>query len=265
MENSKEVTPVRQNSMYTSSLKHETNLRRNTTLHFQIGLILALLTSIFFIEMRSQEHAIALVDRPESIDQVFTIDQVQVEKPKVLVKEKVKVPKVEEPKILDNIQEKNDDDLKVFEDDLKPSDPTNEPLVDPSTAEYDDEVFDEDPEPTIFSFVETVPLFPGCEGLNTNEERKSCMSAKISKFVSKKFRSEKGEGLGLSGVNNIFVTFEIDAAGKVVDVKARAPHVELQEEAIRVTKLLPDMTAGKQGGKDVRVLFSLPISFEIRD
>ena len=147
MENSKEVTSVRQNSMYTSSLKHETNLRRNTTLHFQIGLILALLTSIFGIEMRSQEHAIALVDRPESIDQVFTIDQVQVEKPKVLVREKVKVkvPKVEEPKILDSIQEKNDDDLKVFEDDLTPSDPTNDPLVDPNTTEYDDEVFDEDP------------------------------------------------------------------------------------------------------------------------
>jgi protein TonB len=56
-----------------------------------------------------------------------------------------------------------------------------------------------------------------------------------------------------------------DKFGKVVDVMAKAPHPKLEKEALRVARLLPDMTPGKQGGKDVAVLFSLPIIFEIRD
>ena len=263
MENSKEGTAVRQNSVYKSSRKHEANLRRNPTLHFQIGLILALLASIFFIEMRTPEHKLAVVEERENVDQIFTIDQVKVEQPKRVVVKKVQLPKTEAPKILDNIKTK-EDDRKALEDDLAPSDPTDDPLVDPETPDYDDTV-DDDPIAKIFSLVETAPLYPGCEGLNSNQERKDCMSAKISKFVSKKFRAERGEGLGLSGLNRIFVTFKIDASGKVVDVNAKAPHPKLEEEALRVAKLLPDMTAGKQAGKDVAVLFSLPISFQIED
>ena len=57
MKNSQESQDVRQNIPYTKSRKHEANLRRNPTLHFQIGLILSLLVSIFFIEMRMPEQA----------------------------------------------------------------------------------------------------------------------------------------------------------------------------------------------------------------
>jgi len=263
MENSKEGTTVRQNSVYKSSRKHEANLRRNPTLHFQIGLILALLASIYFIEMRTPEKKLAVVEEREKVDQIFTIDQVRVEKPKEVATRKVAIPKVQEPKILESIQTK-EDDRKILEDYLKPSDFTGDSSLDPSIPEYDDTV-DDGPITTIFSMVETVPLFPGCEGLNSNQERRDCMSSKISKFVTKKFRAERGEGLGLSGVNKIFVTFKIDASGKVVEVRAKAPHVKLEEEALRVTRLLPDMTAGKQAGKDVEVLFSLPISFQIED
>ncbi|MBZ9628988.1 M56 family metallopeptidase [Psychroflexus sp. CAK1W] len=38
-----------------------------------------------------------------------------------------------------------------------------------------------------FSVIENVPVFPGCENLGTNEERKACMSKKISEFVNKDF------------------------------------------------------------------------------
>jgi protein TonB len=263
MENSKESTAVRQNSVYKSSRKHEANLRRNPTLHFQIGLILALLASIFFIEMRTPEKKLAIAVERENVDQIFTLDQVKVEQPKKEVIRKVQLPKIEEPKILENVQTK-EDDSKFLEDDLKPTDATDDPIVDPRIPDYDDTV-DDEPIAKIFSLVETAPLYPGCEGLSSNDERKDCMSAKISKFVSKKFRAERGEGLGLSGVNRIFVTFKIDASGKVVDVNAKAPHPKLEEEALRVTKLLPDMTAGKQAGENVAVLFSLPISFQIED
>lgn len=262
MENSKDGTTVRQNSTYTPSRKHEANLRRNPTLHFQIGLILALLASIFFIEMRTPEEKIAFREVDDDIDVVFTIDQVVAAKPKVVVKKKIQQPKKEEPKILDDIQKVKDDQPKLIEEILPSSETTNEP-IDPNVPEYFEEPVDIAPVP--FVLIETVPLFPGCEGLNNNDERRDCMSLKISKFVNKKFRTDRGEGLGLTGTNRIFVTFKIDKNGQVTDVQAKAPHPKLEEEAKRVANMLPDMTAGKQGGKDVAVLFALPISFQIQD
>lgn len=263
MENSKEGTTVRQNSTYTSSRKHEANLRRNPTLHFQIGLILALLASIFFIEMRTVEKDFAVVEPTESYDEVYTIGEVRVEKKEVKVKKKVQPKKQQEPKVLDNIKKQEDDVKDLVEDLTSDSEPDDTKMVEPgSVTEVEEPV---EPETVPFVAIETVPLFPGCEGLSDNDERRDCMSANISKFVTKKFRAERGEGLGLEGVNRIYVNFKIDKFGKVVEVKARAPHPKLEKEALRVARLLPDMTPGKQGGKDVAVLFSLPIIFEIRD
>ena len=44
---------------------------------------------------------------------------------------------------------------------------------------------------------------------------------------------------------------------------ARAPHKRLQQEAIRVVKLLPKMIPGKQRGRPVGVKYSLPIAFKV--
>ena len=71
--------------------------------------------------------------------------------------------------------------------------------------------------------------------------------------------------LGLSGKQRIFVQFKINKGGNVVDVRARAPHPRLEREAVEVVKSLPKMTPGKQRGKPVGVLYSLPILFQVQD
>ncbi len=45
----------------------------------------------------------------------------------------------------------------------------------------------------ILDLVEQVPIFPGCEKLSTNGERKACMSEKISKLVQRKFNTNIGD------------------------------------------------------------------------
>lgn len=114
-----------------------------------------------------------------------------------------------------------------------------------------------------FSVIEDVPIFPGCENLSNNEERKECMSKKISEFVNEKFDVNLAEDLGLKGTNRVYVQFKIDKTGKVVDVRARAPHPDLQMEGERVISELPDMKPGKQKGENVGVLYSLPITFNV--
>ena len=116
-----------------------------------------------------------------------------------------------------------------------------------------------------FAVIENVPVFPGCEKYDSNEERKQCMSQKVQKFVNDNFDTDLAQDLGLSpGTNRIQVMFKIDSKGNVVDVRARATHPRLVQEATRVINKLPHMQPGKQRGKAVEVLYSLPIIFQVQ-
>ena len=114
-----------------------------------------------------------------------------------------------------------------------------------------------------FMIIEDVPIFPGCSG--NNAERRACFSEEITKFVSKTFNVELSSDLGLSpgSIQKIFVMFKINKQGQITDIKARAPHIKLQEEAVRVIQMLPVMTPGKQRGKPVSVTYGLPIVFKV--
>ncbi|UBZ07486.1 M56 family metallopeptidase [Salegentibacter mishustinae] len=114
-----------------------------------------------------------------------------------------------------------------------------------------------------FAVIEEVPVFEGCEDLSSNEERKECMSRQITRFVNMNFNTNLGEELNLKGVNRVITQFRIDETGKVVDVRARATHPALQEEAIRVISGLPQMQPGKQDGENISVMYSLPIVFQV--
>lgn len=116
-----------------------------------------------------------------------------------------------------------------------------------------------------FAVIENVPIYPGCENESGNNAKKKCMSEKVQKFVQKKFDTELANDLGLDGKQRIFVQFKINKNGNVVDVRARAPHPRLEREAVDVVKSLPKMTPGKQRGKAVGVLYSLPILFQVQN
>lgn len=155
-----------------------------------------------------------------------------------------------------------DDEDKV-EDPIKSLEIDNEPI-----AEVDDikEVKKDTKIETVpFVLIEDVPIFPGCENLSNNNERKDCMSEKITKFINKEFYAELGSRLGLTGINKINVMFKIDTNGEIIDVKTRAPHPKLEQEAQRVIMALPKMKPGKQRGNPVIVQYSLPIVFKVQD
>ena len=114
-----------------------------------------------------------------------------------------------------------------------------------------------------FAVIEDVPVFPGCEDLESNEARKECMSNKIIEVVNSNFNTALGKELGLKGTNRIYVQFKITKDGNVEVLGARAPHPALQEEAERVVNMIPQMQPGKQKGQEVGVLYSLPITFKV--
>ena len=114
-----------------------------------------------------------------------------------------------------------------------------------------------------FAVVDQIPIFPGCEDMSGEGAMKDCVSQKIQEHVQKNFNTNLGKELGFYGVNRVIVQFKIDKSGEITAVRARAPHPELETEAIRVINTLPKMIPGKQRGKAVGVMYSLPIVFQV--
>jgi len=116
-----------------------------------------------------------------------------------------------------------------------------------------------------FAIIEDAPIFPGCEKLDKNLQ-KMCLQNQISKHVAANFNVDLANEIGLdAGKKKVYVVFKIDKNGTIVDLRARGPHKRLEMEAMRVVKLLPQMTPGKLRGKPVGVKYTLPIILLVED
>lgn len=160
------------------------------------------------------------------------------------------------------------EDVKEIEETVIQSTETNleekmPDIVEVAEITYREE--EEEIEEVPFMVVEQIPTYPGCEGLKSKQDQKNCMSQKIEAHVKKEFNTRISEELGLTGLNKIFVIFKINEKGEVADIRTRAPNKRLEEEALRVVKLLPKMIPGRQRDKPVSVQYSLPIMYEIRE
>ena len=254
---------IRQNEQIVKkSQKHDANLQKNSTLYFQIGLIVCLLGAYGLFEMQfettiSKEVVMTVPD--DKFDEV-TVEKFKVyEEPKAEVKPKLEktVLLIKEPVIVDNDHVMKE----ALEIDTPEQNTSSDEPIDPN-----DIVVLEEPEdvPVPLAFIQNAPIYPGCEKAKNNKARKKCMSEKITRLIQRKFHGDDiALNYGLTGMQKIDVQFTIDNTGKVNNIKTRAPHPKLENEAIRVINLIPEMTPGKQNNKNVGVIYTLPIKFEV--
>ncbi len=127
----------------------------------------------------------------------------------------------------------------------------------PSTTIQEDEIAE-----VPFQAIDQPPVYPGCEQFDDPTAQKNCMSKKIRELVSQNFDQSIIKATGLEGRISIYAQFTVDEHGQVTNIRARSPHQALSDEAKRVVKLLPQMTPGKQAGKTVRAIYTLPIVFK---
>tara|TARA_R110001583_G_scaffold86860_1_gene226706 strand:- start:40175 stop:41662 length:1488 start_codon:yes stop_codon:yes gene_type:complete len=117
-----------------------------------------------------------------------------------------------------------------------------------------------------YIFSKTLPIVKGCSKSKSFESLKKCNQESISNFVNRNFNAEIASKLNLTpGVKRIFVMFKISKTGEITDVKARAPHKGLSEEAIRVVKKIKVLLPAYQLGKSVGIKYSLPIAFRVTE
>ena len=114
-------------------------------------------------------------------------------------------------------------------------------------------------------YYESLPIYKGCENMNTLDEGKKCLSKKISLHFNKKFNSGLARTLELpAGRHRIYCMFKFSTNGEVTDIQVKAPHKDLKNEATRVIEMIPKLASpGIQKGRPVSVRYSLPISFMV--
>lgn len=230
------------------------DLRKKTGLFLQFGLIAVLLFSYSLINLKTPDHKQAINNKwdysKDIIEEPIPITKIRKELPPP----KPKISPIIE--VIDNESEKTEDEIETTETSLEDIREVEDIIETPEFEEV---------APVSFEIIEDVPIFPGCESLTDNEDRKACMSQHISKFIGKHFDTSLAEDLGLHGVNRVTVLFEINKQGEVSNIQARGPHKKLEDEAKRVLNLLPKMKPGKQRGKAVPVSYAIPINFQVRN
>lgn len=113
------------------------------------------------------------------------------------------------------------------------------------------QVEEEEPEEQkIHVVVEKMPEFPG-----GNE----AMSRWILKNLKYPLIAQENNIQG-----RVVCQFVVNSDGKIVDVQVvRGVEASLDAEAVRVIKSMPAWNPGRQGGKNVRVKYTLPIRFKL--
>jgi TonB family protein len=103
----------------------------------------------------------------------------------------------------------------------------------------------------VYTAVEQMPQFPGGE-------------AELMKYISNNIKYPT-----MAMENNIqgrvVVQFVVTSTGKIGEVKVvRSKDPDLDKEAVRVVKSLPNFIPGKMNGQAVNVWYTLPITFKLQ-
>ncbi|WP_298506025.1 energy transducer TonB [uncultured Maribacter sp.] len=110
--------------------------------------------------------------------------------------------------------------------------------------------------------VEKVPVFQGCENL-TNKDARVCFNNQMEAHIRQHFRyPNKAQKMRLQG--RVSIMFKINEEGTISNIKTKGPHKILEEEAIRIIKLIPKCEPGLINGKPTPIPFSIPISFRLQ-
>ncbi len=113
----------------------------------------------------------------------------------------------------------------------------------------------------IFKVVEENPTFPGCEHLKEKDARKQCAEEKLMEFIYANIQYPPvARENGVEGM--VVLQFVVEPDGSISNIKiVRDIGAGAGQEAARVVSMMPKWNPGKQRGRPVRVMFTLPVRF----
>jgi len=205
------------------------SLEKKKGLFFQIGLVITLVIVLGAFEWKSYDRVaynLGQLNLDDLEEEIIPITKQEVKPPP---------PPPPPPEVIEIVE----DDVEI-EDEIEIEDTESDEDVEIEIEEEDDEEF--------FMVVENMPEFPGGE-------------LGLMKYIQKNVKYPAiAKEYNITG--KVYVSFIVDKKGSVTNVKiVRGVDKNLDAEAIRVVKSLPKYKPGKQRGKSVRVMFTIPINF----
>ena len=209
----------------------EISLEKKKGLFFQIGLVVTLVIVLGAFEWKSYEkvdYNLGQLNLDDLEEEIIPITRQEITPPP---------PPPPPPEVIVIVE-----DIVEIVDEAKIETTESDEMVAIEIEEESDEEF--------FMVVENMPEFPGGD-------------AGIMKYIQKNVKYPPiAKEYNITG--KVFVSFIVDKSGSVSDVKiARGVDKSLDAEALRVVKSLPKYKPGKQRGKAVRVMFTIPINFTL--
>ena len=241
---------------------------KNSFIYFQLGLIAAMVVTLFILESNFKE----VLKKPDTgaiwkpvLDSTFVYNPAEPEAPaKVKLIAPKKIASVEpRPKVelVDKFDVK-DDNEKVVKQDLGTQDNPevdNTPVDTNPVASSPAATTGGTTEPMNPFTVEQLPMFKACKGLA------ACFDEQLAKAISKNlvyperdFDNRK-QGTAL-------IEFIIDENGNITNVKPlennRATE-DMKKAAEKAVKKIPQLIPAKQGTKNVKIKYAIPITFRL--
>ncbi|KRO64864.1 MAG: energy transducer TonB [Cryomorphaceae bacterium BACL11 MAG-121015-bin20] len=209
----------------------EISLEKKKGLFFQIGLVVTLVIVLGAFEWKSYEkvdYNLGQLNLDDLEEEIIPITRQEITPPP---------PPPPPPEVIVIVE-----DIVEIVDEAKIETTESDEMVAIEIEEESDEEF--------FMVVENMPEFPGGD-------------AGLMKYIQKNVKYPPiAKEYNITG--KVYVSFIVDKSGSVTDVKiARGVDKSLDAEALRVVKSLPKYKPGKQRGKAVRVMFTIPINFTL--
>ena len=207
------------------------DLEKKRSLYLQIGFVIALLLVYAAFEYKNYDKSsynlgdLNLDDLEEEIIPITKQEQ------------KPPPPPPPPPEIIEIVE----DEVEI-EEELE--------IEDTETDEDEIIEIEEEDDDEFFMVVENMPEFPGGD-------------LGLMKYIQQNVKYPPiAKEYNITG--KVYVQFIVDKSGTVTNVKVvRGVDKNLDAEAVRVVKSLPKYKPGKQRGKPVRVMFTIPINFTL--
>ncbi len=209
----------------------EISLENKKGLFFQIGLIITLIIVFLAFEWKSYEktdYNLGQLNLDDLEEEIIPITKQEIKPPP---------PPPPPPEVIEIVE----DEVEI-EEELEIEDTESDEDIAIEIEEESDDEF--------FMVVENMPEFPGGD-------------LGLMKYIQKNVKYPPiAKEYNITG--KVYVSFIVDKSGSVTNVKiVRGVDKSLDAEALRVVKSLPKYKPGKQRGKAVRVMFTIPINFTL--
>ena len=220
------------------------DLEKGKTMGILMGMIVGL--AVLFVGFEWSDREITIV-QSEGVADIIAEEEVEITRPEDTPPPPPPPPAPAVAEVLNVVE----DDVKLDDVDIVSSedDATTaqvEAYTPPAVVEEEEESSQQ-----IFTFVETMPEFPGGQGALLQYLAKSIKYPVIA------------QENGIQG--RVSCSFVVNKDGSIVDAEViRGVDPSLDKEALRVINSMPKWSPGKQRGKPVRVKYTVPVTFRLQ-